>query len=101
MSVAALATVTKLCNPPNISFSNFTDIDNEVAACGLLTDDELTNAALSNDESDVEEVPLRPIVTEVSAALSVAGHVCVFEHADHMPHLEHLRKVVVSHISQR
>lgn len=45
------------------------NIYNGVAVCGVLSDDELINAMLHNDdESDVEEVPLRPTVMEANGS---------------------------------
>lgn len=49
------------------------NIDNRVAVFGVLSDDELINTALDNDEDDndnksnAEEMPLRPTVAEASA----------------------------------
>lgn len=39
----------------NVSFSDFVDIDNEVAVCNLLSDDELIDAMLGNDEDDNDD----------------------------------------------
>lgn len=69
----------KLSRQTNISFSDFVDINNEVAVCSVLSDDKVINAALgsneddNDEESDVEEVPLRLTVTETSAALGTGG----------------------------
>lgn len=75
------------------------NIYNGVAVCGVLSDDELINAILHNDdESDVEEVPLRPTVTEATAAtaaLSVLGGYRFSANAGYISHLEHFKKVVV------
>lgn len=82
----------KLSCQANVRFPDFVDIDNGVAVCAVLSDNQLTNAALGNDESNVKEVPLRPIVAEVSAALLVLEDFCYFGNPDCMSHLEHLRK---------
>lgn len=64
----------------------------------VLSDDELINATIGNnededeDERDVEEVPLYPAVTEMSAVLSGLEGFCFFESA----HLERLGIVVAS-----
>lgn len=47
---------SKLSCQTNLSFSSFVGIDNGVAICNVLSDDELTNAALGNYNDDISDV---------------------------------------------
>lgn len=83
MEVEVLGVVREgdLAHQTNTSFSDFVSADMEVAVCGLLSDNKVINATFGNDESDAEEVPLRPTVAEALAALSVLENFCFFKNA--------------------
>lgn len=92
----------KLSHQSNASFSVFVDMDNGDAVCCALSDNELINATLGNDEgdndneNDVEKAQLCPTVAEASAAPSVLEDFRFFENAGCLSHLERWGKVVVS-----
>lgn len=65
----------KFLRQANVSFSSFVEIDNGVAICSMLSDNELINVMLGNgendNETDVKEAALCATIMEPPAVLTV------------------------------